>query len=327
MRYRVLLSLAIAAVFISGCSLLPFGGEQDSSAPPPAPSKMRGSQATTGAAEPTETGTTEPSPSATAPEAAAANAGNGKVVLEYKHKKGETLTYRVRNNIVNNAYVNGKPQRIAMSQIFVFTYKTIALDENGDSTVRITYKSAVANVGGKRVTLPFAGKTVTLIVSPRGQVKSIKSLGGLSSSEGIDYQHLLDDVPAPLPGRPVGIGDTWDSTADIRLPDGSGTLSVTVNYRLAGLRTVRGQRAAVIRSTFTSPVRLNLTQPRFILDMESTGRGSGVDYFSLDTGHMLRSTGTVRTLARQAFHASGLGLPFINSTSRMRVTIVAELVK
>lgn len=296
---------ALVGLISAGCSLLD-GGQQ-----PPAPSPVP---------------TSAPSPGAT-PTTSTAPAPASKALLLYKPKKGTTLAYRVRTNIVNNAIVNAKSQKILMSQVVVFAYKIVAVGASGDSTVKVTYRSAIATIDGRRVTPPLVGKTVTLVVSPRGQVKEIKSLGGLASSEGGDYRRIFDDVPAPLPDRPVGVGDTWDSTADVVLPDGSGTISTHVTYKLAGIRKIGNERVAIVRSNFTQPVTLTLTKPDFILDVASQARGSGTEYFSLRSARMLKATAASNVVVRQIFHVSGLGLPIVNSTQRIRLQVFVNLIR
>lgn len=320
MRHRAcLLGLIATFMFVgTGCSLL--GGSQTGTPPGGAPGTGGVGPTSTPSATSAPSATTSPTPSGGAPT-------NGKVTLKYKSKVGQTLKYRVRSRIVNDAVVNGKRQKFTMSQVIVFSHKTIKIAGNGDSTVRLTYKSATAKINARSVKLPLTGKTITLIVSSSGQVKKIKSLGGVASSEGEDYRRIADDVPAPLPDKPVGPGDTWTTTADIPLPDGSGTLSMTNTYTLAGFRKVGGQRAAVVRSKFTSPSRITLTKPHFVLDVESQTRGSGVEYFAVDSGRMLKSSGTALVRAQESFHASGLGLPWVNSTNRIRVSVSADLIR
>ncbi len=320
MRARALIAVAIslATVASAGCGVLPFGGGS-SEAPPPA--SMPSTAPATSAG-----GTSAPSTQTPGAKSSAATgtAVPDKVTLSNKAKKGDVFTYRATASIVNNAVVNGRPQKIRMSQVMVFAYRIMAIGSNGDMSVRLTYKSASATIRGKKVALPLQGKSLNLVVSPLGEVKQVKNLSAIESTESSDYERALRDNPGTLPNHTVGVGDSWDSSATVVLPDGSGTVSIAVTYRLAALRMQRGEQIAIISSTFRSPARLTLTQSRFILDAEGTATGTGTSRFSVTKGRLLGETSAAKAVLRESFHASGLGLPFVNSTSRMSIKMSVQ---
>jgi hypothetical protein len=103
---------------------------------------------------------------------------------------------------------------------------------------------------------------------------------------GID--RLLPRLRPVLPPGPVLTGDRWGSDLDVT--DETGSLSLDVSSRLSALGLAGGRRAALIRSSYTSPVSRRETFANAIADIDGRDVGAQEAWFALD-GYLVRASG------------------------------------
>jgi len=104
----------------------------------------------------------------------------------------------------------------------------------------------------------------------------------------LGIERLLPRLRPVLPGEPVRTGEEW--TSSTRFTDEDGEFSLTLDSRLSRLGLEDGHRAAMVRTTYISPVDRRETFVNAVADIQGTDEGVQEAWFSLD-GFLIRSVG------------------------------------
>jgi hypothetical protein len=103
----------------------------------------------------------------------------------------------------------------------------------------------------------------------------------------VGLERLLPRLRPVLPGRPVAPGETWRS--ETRFQDDRGRFSVDASSRLAQLGVTDGYRAALVRTTYRSPVDRQETYANAMADIVGEDVGAQEAWFALE-GFLVRSS-------------------------------------
>jgi hypothetical protein len=105
--------------------------------------------------------------------------------------------------------------------------------------------------------------------------------------EPVGLERLLPRLRPVLPGRAVEPGDGWRSKT--RFQDDRGRFSVTASSRLAQLGVTDGYEAALVRTTYRSPVHRREPFANAVADVDGEDVGAQEAWFALD-GFLVRSS-------------------------------------
>jgi hypothetical protein len=220
---------------------------------------------------------------------AAASCATDRVELRYGLERGRTLEYRLQLEATVRRTLQDEPteQRLVAR----FRTRQTVTEDLGDGRARavITLEPQSLTVDGREATAGPAQEFVVRL-SADGSVVEIESASGAPPEVlvPVGLDRLLPRLRPVLPPAPVSPGDGWSS--DLDLSDEAGTLSLDVASRLAELGLAAGHPAALIRSSYTSPVSRRETFANAVADIEGEDVGAQAAWFALD-GFLVRAEG------------------------------------
>jgi hypothetical protein len=199
---------------------------------------------------------------------------NGASLLKVAFKAGGTYRYH---------YSSRLDARTAVGQSFSLpikadasgdaTWKIVSVDAGGDTTVHVTLSNLKAT---STSSLPPGSTTSTtttttdrefqFTVAPTGEVVSGGNPAALAPPISSPQGMLpgSDQFLAILPDRPVGPGDTWTKSFTRPGPFGQGSVTYTTTNRFLRYENFKSGRAAVIETTTTIPLDLDMPGPNMI---------------------------------------------------------------
>jgi hypothetical protein len=212
-----------------------------------------------------------------------------RVSLAYGLVPGRRFEYR----LLLRAEVDRTLEGITRSQHVEATFRAsqaiIERLEDGGARAEITLVPESLEVEGKEVE-PGPGQEFSVRLGPDGRVVDIGEPTGEAREElaPVGLERLLPRLRPVLPGTEVAAGDTWSSETDF--DDAGGSFSLSTESRLAELGVVGGYPAALVRTTYESPVNRRETFANALADLVGTDVGAQQAWFSLD-GFLLRARG------------------------------------
>jgi hypothetical protein len=220
---------------------------------------------------------------------AATACGTDRVSLQYVLPSGRSLEYRLVLEATVRRTLGEDPREQRLEAVFR-TRQTI-LEDLGSGRARavVTLEPESLTVDDKQAT-PGPDQEFVVVLSPDGSVTEVESVTGAAPDvlAPVGLDRLLPRLRPVLPPGPVSPGDDWAS--DVDLTDDTGSLSLDVASRLAALGLAGGHRAALIRSSYTSPVDRRATFENAIAQIEGEDVGTQAAWFALD-GFLVRASG------------------------------------
>jgi hypothetical protein len=136
---------------------------------------------------------------------------------------------------------------------------------------------------------PGPGQEFEVQLGPDGRVVGIGAPTGEAEEAlaPLGIERLLPRLRPVLPGADVSAGATWSSRTEFA--DTGGTFSLTTESRLAELGIVAGLPAALVRTTYESPVDRRERFANALAELKGTDVGAQQAWFALD-GFLIRST-------------------------------------
>jgi hypothetical protein len=118
----------------------------------------------------------------------------------------------------------------------------------------------------------------------------------------VGLERLLPRLGPVLPNGPVGIGDSW--TSDTEFADETGSFSVALRSSLARLGMQDGEAAALVRTTYVSPVRRREVFANAVAEIDGEDVGTQEAWFALD-GFLIGASGDSVGSYRVTFRPPG----------------------
>lgn len=177
------------------------------------------------------------------------------------------------------------------------------LDVDGEGNARVRYgidgiEADVGGIGGG-FGLPTDELEFTARIAPDGRVLEVEGLDALfgAGQFGPASDFLGPDSMGPvLPDGKVAPGDTWTEEISQDVPFLDSDLTVTSRNKLLRLKTIDGERAAVIRSEIEMPFDISLDSE----DIRGMAQAGGADALTAgsvpDGASMSMSGGAKMTL-------------------------------
>ena len=289
------------------------------------------------------------------------------VTLRFHWNKGDVQQYRVTQE--NAVAMSGVP---GMGEMNITTTITqlheYAVDEvtaDGTGTVRVkfasmkmamnspmgsmTWDSASPTAGGDQISQmiaqslgPLVGQTITMVVTPAGEVKKIDGLAelmkkinaGMSASPmgnmpgmggGVmtedSLRGMFEQNFSALPQRAVKVGDTWTRDSSLKMPFG-----VIASATTLALQGVSANVATVtFKATNKVTVDLKALAGAPVAMTMGDGTSEGELAFDLKAGRIQKST--LRSVQPMSMNMTGPDGSAVSLDATTRTTTTVELVK
>lgn len=197
------------------------------------------------------------------------------IMLEYKMKKGETLTY---NTIVHSEQEIKTEEQSGSTSSDVemkMVQQCTEVAPDGTMTVDVTIQAGKLKRDGQEEELPNVGQTITLKMKKSGEII-----------------HTSVDLPFEQPAFPVKTvkkGDTWVGKSKINIPGKPDMVTLNYNYSLWGLTKAMGYECAEIK------VACPETKIPIQEGIEQTLTANGTTHFAHREGRLVKSEVETRT--------------------------------
>lgn len=211
-----------------------------------------------------------------------------RIPLEYRIEPGRRLEHRLILRADITRSLQGQTIRQEVVATFRASQEVLARLPGGGADATVSLIPESLEVDGRAVD-PGPDQEFGVELAADGRVVAIT--GGDQTDEAlgpVGIERLLPRLRPVLPGHPVRPGDAWSSETEF--VDESGAFSLTASSRLRQLGLVDGQRSALVRTTYESPVDREEVFQNAIARMKGTDVGAQEAWFSLD-GFLVRSTG------------------------------------
>ena len=249
-----------------------------------------------------------------------------RVSLAYGLEAGRQLEHRLTLRAEVTRTLQGRTREEEVVATFRATQEVVSTLPDGGAEVNTVLVPESLAVDGRPVdTGPDQEFVVTL--GADGRVVEIRDAG--AADEGalapVGIERLLPRLRPMLPGYPVRPGDVWRSQTS--LADESGRFSLSARSRLSQLGIADGHEAALVRTTYESPVDRQETFQNAIARMRGTDVGAQQAWFALE-GFLVRSTGDSVGSYQVAFSPPGdqIGLQPVEGSLVVRLHTEMQLI-
>jgi hypothetical protein len=212
----------------------------------------------------------------------------GRVPLAYRIEPGRRLEHRLvlTADITRTLAGDRLDQRVVAAFRAVQEILPPVEEEGGQAAVSLVPESL--EVDGRPVEAG-AAQQFTVGLGPDGRVVSVEEAAADPGEplQPVGLERLLPRLRPVLPGRPVAPGEAWHSRT--RFQDEQGLFSVDATSRLAQLGVTAGYEAALVRTTYRSPVDREETFANAVADIVGEDVGAQEAWFALD-GFLVRSS-------------------------------------
>jgi hypothetical protein len=222
------------------------------------------------------------------------------LILEYRMVPGGTMKYEMAQEAEQKFEMMGQQVTMVFDKAYGFSLASRGLRE-GNHDLTITIESMDAGVSSPQGDFPAnveaaVGKSFDLTVSPLGKEQVLSGADSVRYSLGMagtrdvssDFQGLFPD----LAGRPVKVGDTWNTKDAIDVKDENADIRIaTVNVNtFDGFETVNGMECARVAAEVTGTVTGEGSQMGSNLSFSGSVEGTEVWYFAYKEGLLIKST-------------------------------------
>lgn len=209
------------------------------------------------------------------------------VSLGYRLEEGTRLRYSLRLLADVERTLENETRVERVEAVFRASQEVLETFAGGGGRVGVTLDPISLTVNGEPQSAGSAQDFV-VVLSPGGEIEEVEEAaeGGPEPLAPVGIERLLPRLRPVLPEGPVAPGDTWTSGAI--LSDEDGSFSLEARSRLAALGEVEGRAAALVRTTYTSPVDRREVFANAVADLRGRDVGTQEAWFSLE-GILVRS--------------------------------------
>ncbi|HJV04776.1 MAG TPA: hypothetical protein VJ868_05890 [Actinomycetota bacterium] len=239
----------------------------------------------------------------------AAGCADDRVDLGYTLEPGRRLEYRLLLEARVVRTLEGETREQSVRATFLAGQEIVEPLPGGGARALFSLRPESLAVDGRPVE-PGQPQEFEVDLGPDGRVVAIArpaeaGAPGEDAPEAVaalGIERLLPRLRPVLPGEPVRAGERW--TSSTRFTDEDGEFSLALESRLERLGVEDGYRAAMVRTTYVSPVDRRETFVNAVADVEGTDEGVQEAWFSLD-GFLIRSIGDSVGRYRVTFRPPG----------------------
>ena len=163
-------------------------------------------------------------------------------------------------------------------------------------------------------------------LAPDGRVVAVEAAAGEGTEalEPVGIERILPRLRPVLPGRPVRPGDSWRSETEFT--DEQGRFALRTRSRLTQLGHADGRDAALVRTTYESPVERQEVFANAVAQVSGSDVGAQEAWFALD-GYLVRAVGDSFGTYRVTFTPpeGEAGLAPVRGALRVRLHLEMQL--
>lgn len=212
-----------------------------------------------------------------------------RIPLRYGLEAGRRFEYSLSLQAEVERTLAGVTRAQDLTARFRVVQEIVERLDGGGARARMSLAPVSLTVDGAAVE-PGPGQEFAVQLGPDGRVVAIGEPTGRPRQElaplGID--RLLPRLRPVLPGTDVATGDTW--SAQTKFADAAGSFSLATESRLSQLGIVRRLPAALVRTTYRSPVDRRESFANAVAEVTGTDVGAQQAWFALD-GFLIEATG------------------------------------
>lgn len=251
--------------------------------------------------------------------------GTDRVPLSYRLDPGLRLEHRLTLRASVARTLAGERTTEEILATFRATQDVVGPDEEGSVESAISLVPEGLEVNGQPVDIGPA-QEFAVRLAPDGRVESIQLAAGEATEilEPVGIERILPRLRPVLPGRPVGPGDSWRSETEFT--DEQGRFVLSTSSRLTQLGVAEGREAALVRTTYESPVDRNEIFANAVAQVRGSDIGAQEAWFALD-GYLVRAVGDSVGTYRITFTppAGDEGLAPVRGALRVRLHLDMQL--
>lgn len=227
------------------------------------------------------------------------------VELAYRLEPGTRLEHRLVLRAEITRTLQGQTREQDVVAAFRASQEVTTPLETGGAEAAVSLTPESLEVDGRPVEVG-PGQEFVVQLGADGRVVAIQGAGGGDPEplQPVGLERLLPRLRPVLPGTPVAPGDTWRSQTEFI--DENGRFSLSTTSRLTQLGITDGREAALVRTTYESPVDRRETFANAVADMTGTDLGAQEAWFSLN-GFLIRASGDSMGSYRVIFSPPGEG--------------------
>lgn len=214
-----------------------------------------------------------------------------KIELQLNMPKGESRKVNFSMDMDNNISVGDTTIDMTINMGMNMTFAVKDVDDKGLHTIDLTYDRIKMKMTGPiamdfdsakkdedpdpagKIFGALAGQTLTMMMDRQAKVTDVKGFEKLAEKLGIPKKQLesqrqqMTQMVAPLPDKPVGVGDSWQST--MTTPDPNLPATISAKYTLTGRKG--GDAIIKVDGTIKSEKGINGTLSGTMQVEEQTG--------------------------------------------------------
>ena len=254
------------------------------------------------------------------------------VILEYRMKQGDVLKYEMVHEGSEKVEVMGQVNESATTKTYTFTVKSKGMQAK-NLLLGITIDSMEAGMKSPQGeftadTEDVVGKSFDMVLTPLGEevdlsaADEIKYSGGPMGDRSIKSD--FEGVFSNLAGRPVKIGDSWESSDSLFVDQGNSQLTIKTEsvHTLDGYETMKGLDCARIVTEFEGTITGTGEQMGAPLVFSGTTSGTETWYFAYKKGCLVDASAEVASdLSVTVQMGQEMKIP-VTSSGHMETTLI-----
>jgi hypothetical protein len=212
-----------------------------------------------------------------------------RVLLSSRPTGEAPLTFRLQLTADVERTLEGETGAQRIEAGFRVVQDVLFRQDDGTFRARLLLSPTSLRVDGQDVTVG-PGQQFLVTMAPDGRIVEIEESTGepAEALAPVGLERLLPRLGPVLPNEPVGIGESW--TSNTEFADETGNFSVSLRSRLARLGMRDGVSAALVRTTYVSPVRRREVFANAVAEIDGQDVGTQEAWFALD-GFLLGASG------------------------------------
>lgn len=251
--------------------------------------------------------------------------GTDRVPLSYRLDPGLRLEHRLTLQASVVRTLAGERRTEEILATFRATQEVVGPADDGSVEAAISLEPEGLEVNGQPVDIG-PSQEFAVRLAPDGRVVGVQLAAGGSTEilEAVGVERILPRLRPVLPGRPVGPGDSWRSETEFT--DEQGRFALSTTSRLTQLGIADGREAALVRTTYESPVDRSEVFANAVAQVRGSDVGAQEAWFALD-GYLVRAVGDSVGTYRVTFTPpeGEEGLAPVRGALRVRLHLDMEL--
>ena len=212
-----------------------------------------------------------------------------RVALTYRLDQGVRLEHRLTLEASVVRTLAGETRREEIAATFTAAQEVVGPSDQGGVEAAISLVPEGLEVDGRPVDIGPA-QEFAVRLGEDGRVVAVEAAAdeGTEALDPVGLERILPRLRPVLPGRPVTPGDAWRSETEFT--DEQGRFSLRTRSRLDQLGVTDGREAALVRTTYQSPVQRQEVFANAVAQVTGSDVGAQEAWFALD-GYLVRAVG------------------------------------